>query len=348
MVPQLFRFTDKAIVSYLPVGIYWPWAATASLFLNQTILPSVGVMLVVLAGAYIFSRRQFEKGIHTDGAVERPRTIEKENDGARSLLERLLSLPSGVLPDPFGAIVEKEIRTFFRTPRFRLVFVMGFSFSIVVWLPMALRNPNQVSIVRTHFLTSVGMYALVLLGQVTFWNAFGFDRSAAQAWYAFPVSLSRVLIAKNLAALFFITLELILVLSFATLAPLSHPPLRFAEAIVVTMVSSVYMIAFGNLVSVRVPRALDPEKVTQGGSSRSMNALTFFLFPIALLPVALAYWGGYVFESEAVFFALLALAAVVAGQVYWISLESSVKTALARREAILNELGRSDGPLSLN
>ena len=78
-----------------------------------------------------------------------------------------------------------------------------------------------------------------------------------------------------------------------------------------------------------------------------MNALAFFLFPIALLPVGLAFWGRYVFESETVFFALLALAGVCGCQVYWIALESAVKTALTRREAILNELGRSDGPLSL-
>jgi len=32
--------------------------------------------------------------------------------------------------------------------------------------------------------------------------------------------------------------------------------------------------------------------------------------------------------------------------VYWIALESAVKTALQRKESILDELGRSDGPLS--
>ena len=43
---------------------------------------------------------------------------------------------------------------------------------------------------------------------------------------------------------------------------------------------------------------------------------------------------------------LLALAAVVGIIVYWIALESAVKTALQRKESILDELGRSDGPLS--
>ena len=42
------------------------------------------------------------------------------------------------------------------------------------------------------FLTCVGVYAVVLLGQVTFWNAFGFDRTAAQTWYALPIPFAKV------------------------------------------------------------------------------------------------------------------------------------------------------------
>jgi uncharacterized membrane protein len=77
-----------------------------------------------------------------------------------------------------------------------------------------------------------------------------------------------------------------------------------------------------------------------------MNAVAFFLFPVALMPIGLAYWARYVFSSETVFFALLGLAAIVGGVVYRIALDSAVKTALQRKESILDELGRSDGPLS--
>ena len=47
----------------------------------------------------------------------------------------------------------------------------------------------------------LGAYALLLLGDVAFWNVFGFDRSAAQAYFIAPVRLSSVLVSKNLAAL---------------------------------------------------------------------------------------------------------------------------------------------------
>jgi hypothetical protein len=136
------------------------------------------------------------------------------------------------------------------------------------------------------------------------------------------------------------------VIGVAFVLPVPHSPARVFEALAVTLISALYLISFGTLISVRLPRAMDPEKVTQGSSTRSMNAFAFFLFPLALLPIVLAYWGRYVFDSEIVFFSLLALAGLLGLQVYSIALESAVKTALLRKESILNELGRSDGPLS--
>ncbi len=352
VLPQLlvtFKVTNDALTRNLPVAIFWPWGAAGQLALNASILPAVGILLVYLALAYWFSRYQFDKGIRADAGpgVADPRDTGKGAES--SWLDILVRLPSRLLPDPLGAGVEKELRTLMRSPRFRLVYIMGFSFGLVVWLPMALRHHSgPESVTRTHFLTYVSVYALVLLGQVTFWNAFGFDRTSTQAWYALPIPFARVFQAKNIAALIIVITELTLVIAIALALPVPHPPLRVAEALAVTLISAVYLISFGNMISVRLPRAMDPEKVTQGSQARSMNAFAFFLFPVALMPVALAYWGRYAFDSEAVFFLLLALAAALGAVVYWIALESAVHTALDRKESILNELGRSDGPLSVS
>src|SRR4029077_18252250 len=98
----------------------------------------------------------------------------------QSLAETFYRSPSLVLPDPLAAIVEKELRTLARTPRYRMVFVMGFSFGLMLWLPMVLRGSAGNSTLSRHFLTLICVYALTLLGQVSYWNCFGFDRSAAQ------------------------------------------------------------------------------------------------------------------------------------------------------------------------
>jgi ABC-2 type transport system permease protein len=352
VLPQLlisFRVTNESLTSNLPVAMFWPWGAATDILLGNSVWQSAAILLGYLALAYGFSRYQFEKTIRADAGPGVAERTDAGKQAGSSWSDQLVRLPSRLLKDPLGAAVEKELRTLTRSPRFRLVYIMGFSFGLAVWLPMALRfHAGRESITRTHFLTYVSVYALVLLGQVTFWNAFGFDRTATQAWYALPIPFARVFQAKNISALIFVITELILVIGIALVLPVPHPPARVAEAIAVTLISAVYLIAFGNLVSVRLPRAMDPEKVTQGGSARSMNAFAFFLFPVALMPIALAYWARYVFDSEVVFFALLTLAAGLGVAVYWIALESAVKTALLHKESILDELGRSDGPLSVS
>ena len=350
VMPQLlivFRVRNDTLTGNFPTAVFWPWGAAGHLLLNTSVLPAMGILLGYVALAYGFSRRQFDRSIRADagpGIADRP---DKSPRPASSWSDQLMRLPSRLFTDPVGAVIEKELRTLIRSPRFRLVYIMGFSFGLAVWLPMALRQrPGHDSITRTHFLTYVSVYALVLLGQVTFWNAFGFDRTATQVWYALPIPFARVFQAKNITALIIISTELAMVVGIALALPVPHPPARIAEAVVVTLISAVYLIAFGNLISVRLPRSMDPERVTQGGAARSMNAMAFFLFPVALAPIGLAYWARYVFSSETIFFVMLGLAAAVGLVVYWVALDSAVKTALQRKESILDELGRSDGPLS--
>ncbi len=352
VLPQLFiafRVRNETIGNSLPISVLWPWGAAGHLFLNNAVAADIGILAVYLGLAYGFSRRQFEKGIRADSGPGKLETVRPGDATASTWTDQAARWPSRLLADPLAAVVEKELRTLFRSPRFRLVYIMGFSFGLAVWLPMALRHRSgSDGVTRTHYLTYVSVYALVLLGQVTFWNAFGFDRSAAQSWYAFPVPFVRVLQAKNITALLIVISELILVVAIALVLPVPHPPARIAEALAVTLISAIYLVGFGNIISVRLPRAMDPDKVTQGGTARSMNAFAFFLFPIALLPIALAYWGRYVFESETIFFLLLSVAAALGVVVYAVATDSAVKTALIRKESIVNELGRSDGPLSLS
>src|ERR1017187_3645494 len=98
----------------------------------------------------------------------------------RHLAEAFYRFPARWLRDPLAAIVEKELRSLARTPRYRMVFLMGFSFGLMIWLPMILGNrANRNPTLSHHFLTVVCVYSLTLLGQVSFWNCFGFDRSAA-------------------------------------------------------------------------------------------------------------------------------------------------------------------------
>ena len=118
------------------------------------------------------------------------------------------------------------------------------------------------------------------------------------------------------------------------------------EAFVVTGIVAVYLLAIGNLSSVHFPRAMNPERVSQGGSASRLQALIFLFYPFALLPVFLAFWARQVFGSELIFSIILTFAALLGVVIYWIAMESAVRAVVQRREKILMELSGSEGPVA--
>ena len=95
-----------------------------------------------------------------------------------------------------------------------------------------------------------------------------------------------------------------------------------------------------------MPRPLSSERVAQGGSAGRSQAFMFFVYPLALLPILLAYGARYAFQSELAFYLLLGFAAILGGVVYWLALESAVNAAELRREQIITELSRAEGPVA--
>jgi ABC-2 type transport system permease protein len=350
-LPQLLIITGapKGLLRKLfteESSVLWPWVATSRLALSGAALAPWALLLGWTAAAYAFGRWQFESNLSFDLQAEQA-TDSSASPAVSTWRDRLFRLPSALLPDPIAAVVEKELRTLSRTPRFRLVFVMGFTFGLVVWLPLILgRQGDRHTSATENFLTLVCLYALALLGQVTYWNAFGFDRSAVQTYFASPISISRALIGKNLAAGIFVFLEMLAVTLACVLLRMQPGPQKILEAYLVTPVVALYLLAAGNLSSVHVPRALNAERVAQGGSAGRSQAFMFFVYPLALLPVLLAYGARYAFESEAAFYGMLAFAAVVGGVVYWISLDSASAAAGEKREQIITELSRTSGPVA--
>ena len=121
-----------------------------------------------------------------------------------------------------------------------------------------------------------------------------------------------------------------------------------SKTLLVVAVSALYMLALGNISSVQYPRALNPDRVSQGGASSRFQALIMILYPLSLLPVLLAYLARYGFDSELAFYLVLGFAAVIGGVVYWIAMESAVTAAQVRREQIIHELSSGDGPVTAN
>ncbi len=256
-------------------------------------------------------------------------------------------LPGRLWRDPLAAIVEKELRSLARTPRYRMVFVMGFSFGLMIWLPLILgARSDGHSVLADHFLTVVCVYALTLLGQVSYWNCFGFDRSAVQIYFLAPQPLRATLVGKNIASLAFIYLEIAILTAITSLFRVGLGAGEVLETLVVVAVSALYMLAMGNVSSVQYPRGLSPTRVSQGGASSRFQALVFLFYPVALLPVGLAYLARYAFNSVAAFYAVLGLAAAIGAGVYSMAMDSSVRAALTRRERMIRDLTTAEGPVA--
>jgi len=346
-LPQLLVVTgvsSRYFRRLYPAGIHfpWPWTAAARSMLGLDPLAAVAVLAVWTALALAFGRWQFGRNLRYDVA-EAQATVSAGQGPFWA--ERFYRLPALLLPDPLGAIVEKELRSLSRTPRFRLVFIMGFSFGLLVWLPMALRGRASHSALAENFLTVVSVYALTLLGQVTYWNSFGFDRAAAQLYFFAPVAISRVLAGKNIAAAIYIFLDIALVAAVCSVLRVGASPAKVGEAFLVAGVAALYLLALGNLSSVHYPRLMNPQRTSAGGAASRVQGLLFFLYPVTLLPIVLAYLARYAFRSQLAFSAILALAAALGAAIYVMALESAVHTARTRRESILLQLSRGEGPV---
>ncbi len=324
-------------------GPAYPWSAAALLAMGQ-FAPILPLLLWTLIALW-FGRRQFERSLRFDAAAAQAQILRPDASRRRKWSDALYSLPGLLWRDPLAAIVEKELRSLARTPRFRMVFVMGFTFGVLVWLPMALGRGGARRSGSEYFLVMVSLYALAMLGQVTYWNSFGFDRSAAMFYFIAPQPIARVLVAKNVAAAIFVYLDiavLAVVVSVFHLGTWSG----IAETLCVIGVCALYFFGLGNMSSVNYPRALDPDRVSRGSGSGKAQGLISLLFPVALLPVALAYVARWALHSEIAFLLVLALAAVIGGVVYGIGLDSAVLAANRKREELLGELSKGGGPLT--
>jgi ABC-2 type transport system permease protein len=323
-----------------------PWTATAWAALGHSGTIALASLAVWTVAAAWFGRSQFERSLRFDSIAAQASPAAAKG-GAQSLMDSIYRYPAALFRDPLAVIVEKEMRSLARTPRYRMVFVMGFSFGLMIWLPMILGGrAERHSTLSYHFLTIVCVYALTLLGQVSYWNSFGFDRSAAQLYFIAPPPIRTTLVGKNIASMTFIYVEGAIVTALVTLFRVRFGVAQLVETAVVLTVCSLYMLAMGNISSVQYPRGLNPERVSQGGASSRFQALVFLLYPICLMPVMLAYLARYALSSNIAFYVVLAFAAIVGGIVYWIALDSAVNTALTRREKIIADLSMGDAPIA--
>jgi hypothetical protein len=346
LLPRLLMLgnvkTPGTLLRFAPSQIFWPWASVAHLMLWDQARASAVSVGFWLAFLLIFSRREFARTLTFDGATV-IRT-ERGAPGDDKLSERIFRLPSRFLKDPLAAMVEKELRTLARISRFRMAYGMSCFFGVVMFAP-ALRRQNADSAFLQYALPVMAVYGLLMLGQISYWNSFGFDRSAAQGYFCWPIRFRDALIAKNLTVMALMVPQILLVSLVAHLFHVPSSAGKILETFAVAAIAALFWFSLGNIASVRMPRAMNPDKMNQ--MSNKLQALTILGAPVVLLPIVLAYWARAVFSNEFVFAGILALSAVLGVIFYGVGLDSAVESAYKNRESMLQALSGSDGPISI-
>lgn len=325
---------------------YLPWGVAAGLAMGTRLLVNLPLALVYLALAVAFGHWQFRRSLHFDADAARANSGHGGTTSGARWNRWLFEWPRVLFRDPLAALVEKEIQSLARSARFRLVFFMGFTFGLVVWLPLAFgRGPIKTGPIESNFLTWISVYSVMMLGEVALFNSFGFDRTAAQLYWIAPVRLRTVLVAKNITAGVFIFLELMIITVVCKVLQLPISWVKVAEAFTVTGVLTVYFTALGNLGTVYYPRSANPQSSWRARGGSKFQLWMVLAYPVLGVPVMLAYLARYAFESEAAMFVVLGLTLGFAFVFYSVAMDTAVAAGLERREKILTALNEGEGPI---
>jgi ABC-2 type transport system permease protein len=343
-LPQLIvRSTKFAKVKpYLLLianGSATPWHQMARLSLGQLSFDGIAAIVCWNLMAGIVARRQFLKSLRQEDSFRPPTLFNKTAPGRFDLIGSLTHR----LSDPFGALVQKELRTLLRMPRFRIVFGMACLFSILIFLPLT-TNSSSTSFVGQNTLPMTSLYGLLLMSDAILLNIFGFDRGASQLYFMTPASLSVVIRAKNLAAVFFVALQAAAVPVLSMLFHLRVNAMGVLAAFLSSAVVTIFLLAAGNLMSVYLPRPVDPRSSFRRQGSKSQLWLLLCTFGMFLL-VGMAFVARWATDRDWVMLAILGVEFAIGLLVYRISLDETVSHAMKSKERIVGELSKGAAPL---
>lgn len=358
VLPQMLAFSEKArdlarrAIANETEAPYWlfPSGLAAHIGLGRASAGDWALLLLMLVAAAFFGYLLFRSSCRLTSAS----TAGEQAPPMRGLrkdltwLQRLARLPSRAFPDPLGALMEKEIKYLWRSPRFRLPFFMGFTFGVLAWVPIMLRVQGPVGEwMQQSAVSFITLYALLLLGPVMFLNRFGFDRGATRFYFWMPIQFEQLLLSKNLATAVYGFFELALVSAICWAVGLPVGPPQIVEGFVVTSVALLYLLMVGNHMSVRFPVPSNPDRVSRAGASHGLRAAVQFLFfPLSLTPILFAFLWRFALDSPSGFFWMMIAAGVLGAMLYVATFLSAAGYGQRNRETLIGYLSMGEGPMA--
>lgn len=341
-----FGHAAKPYFFAVAAGFVAPWKLASSLSLGVFSFSALGLLLAWTAAAYAVARWQFQRSFRYEETIRAagpPHALAKEPGEAR-----LLALPARLFKDPLAALIQKELQSLLRMPRFRVLFGMACIFSVIVFVPLTLGGSTRhgSGFIAANFLPIVNLYGLLLLSDVLLLNIFGLDRRAAQFYFVVPVSFGTIVRAKNLAAVAFIVLQTVAVLVIALVIRAAVTPLNAFTGAAASAVVTVYLLAAGNFASVSMARPIDPAQTfkKQAGARMQLWLLLCGIGMYAL--VGFAFLAQWAFRSDWALIGILLLELAIGLIVYRIATESAIERGLRDREHLVDALSKGASPIS--
>lgn len=348
---QFRSFAQSAVKNQveIPLWISPPGLASA-VGQGQATLPDVLIFVAMILGSALFGYFFFA-GTNRLAASETA-ADQAPRPAAQGAFDKvfgpLTALMLRVLPDPVGALTEKEIKYLWRSPRFRTPFFMGFTFAVIAWAPIVHQvKPPYGEWMRASAPAMISMYSFLLLGPALFLNRFGFDRAASRFYFWMPLEMNQLMLAKNLATVFFCYCELFLISAICAVIGMQVTARSVVEAVCIGAVSLLWLMAVGNQMSVREPVPSNPDRVSHSSAGNGLRGIVqFFAFPFALSPVFAALAYRFLGGSDLGFVSILGGAASSGVIAYYLSFWNASAYGRTHREAIVARLSSGQGPLA--
>ena len=241
------------------------------------------------------------------------------------------------LPDPIGAIFEKELRTLFGARQLWIILLAPPVMLLVFGKMGSANSPLS----NSQWTLPVGAaYGLLTLGQF-FCNCFSGELAGIQFLYLAPVSFRQIILGKNLANAVISAFQFLLVLLGVTLF-FSPPRLPMLILTITTMLFAVVtLLSAGNLLSLYFPKKVDLSRVK---SRQGSSAAGLIMYGLELAVVALAaplfvltHFSGSIWFGIAGFVALTLFASIA----YWVVLGNMDALALRKRETLIAEFTKT-------
>ena len=252
------------------------------------------------------------------------------------------SLLYHLLKDPLATLIEKELRSLIRIPRFRIRFGMACIFSVLIFVPLAANTSRAGSTFLDHnFFPVTTLYGLLLLSDAVILNIFGIDRAAAALYFVAPIRFATVLQAKNIVAVLCAGVQSTVVLALTAALRQHFELFDVVSSLGSTVVVGVFFLAVGNLTSVSLAWPADPKQMLRrtAGGKLQLWVLGCSAGMVVLIGAALlARWA---LDSYWAFLSVLAVELMVGLIVYKVATDTAVERSFSEREHMIDQLSKS-------